>query len=359
MTRHDILIGFARRTALFSTATGLVAFVACSGDSTAPNTASSQTGGAAGCTGTACGRDASAGGSGGSSGASGTGGTSGAGRGGAGAATQSGGGTNGSGGSGTGNAGNAGSSGAGGAVRDAGSGGASGTDAETDAGPKRCQSDLDCTPLGLLCDLTDTGTCVECNTTPQCGTGRECFRHACRRSYDCQSSLDCTSAPEGQRVCNTATNKCVDCVQSGDCAGKPADQRVCDTATNSCVDCLQNSDCAGRPGAEVCFQKVCTCGDLNTDENNCGACGHACKAGATCSRGQCPEWTECTSITSFTCLNHCESLGATCSEQACGQAPGTATTSGAFDCIALAAPALGCLSAFTASTVSVRCCCVN
>ncbi|KAM7217991.1 hypothetical protein V8F06_006674 [Rhypophila decipiens] len=83
-----------------------------------------------------------------------------------------------------------------------------------------------------------------------------------------------------------------------------------------------------------CYVPPPSCGNTNTDSNNCGTCGNVCPAGTTCSsgacvcansgkapcNGQCPELTSDNSNCG-TCGNTCD-VGSTCQSGICTPASG-------------------------------------
>lgn len=145
--------------------------------------------------------------------------------------------------------------------RDAGREGGAAADAAVPEIP--CDSDLDCTPQGLLCDMAQ-GVCVECLQASQCdGDNVDCVDGRCESFVPCNSSLDCTMAPGGKRVCRPKTSRCVECVTAADCSGD-----------------------------DICVGNECVCHD----------CG--------------PRWTdECIGSGFSNCAFFCESRGEVCSSQ--------------------------------------------
>lgn len=109
---------------------------------------------------------------------------------------------------------------------------------------------------------------------------------------------------------------------------------------DSCVDVNSNNNNCGScghacPSGEVCDNGLCEwdcssdktscasgCADLQTDENNCGACGDACAAGETCTDGACvvtgPTCASGETNCSGTCVdtqtdnNNCSTCGNAC-----------------------------------------------
>lgn len=190
----------------------------------------------------------------------------------------------------------------------------------------------------------------------------------------CGSDADCADDPDGKTVCELATGECVGCLpgetdcgngqycneSSKECVPGCADDSgceeplVCDESTHLCVGCTENANCA--PGT-VCVGGTCspgcapdqpcqdgatccgsTCIDLETDEQNCGACGAPCPPPAnaealcvqgTCTLGACaPAFADCNLDPSDGCeWNILQDGDCTCQpgeQQTCYQgAPGT------------------------------------
>jgi hypothetical protein len=128
--------------------------------------------------------------------------------------------------------------------------------------PESCASDNDCTPSGLLCN-TSTNKCVACVEDGHCAAQHECLGGMCEARVLCNNDQDCDDASLGRTLCNKTLGWCVQCVTGEDCSG-----------------------------GNVCFRRRCECANLNSDPNNCGACGRVCVNG--CWSGDCiPEWSEC------------------------------------------------------------------
>ena len=161
--------------------------------------------------------------------------------------------------------------------------------------PVPCQSDLQCTPSGLVCG---PGYCVSCNSYADCPDGYACDAHACLLGRDCGSSLDCadlsmvcapvgdfwgeyTSWPEEQ------VQGCVECGAPTDCPAETgcADgvcYEVCERTGSACGvvdsgslgqaycgDCTAGAECCNVTGANSCV-------DTTTDVHACGSCYNDC-----------------------------------------------------------------------------------
>jgi hypothetical protein len=83
-----------------------------------------------------------------------------------------------------------------------------------------------------------------------------------------------------------------------DCSGTCVDDTSPANCGSSCTPCSApaNGVAACNAGAcsytcetgySVCSTGCCTCGDTQTDPNNCGYCGHVCTTGDTCTAGVC------------------------------------------------------------------------
>lgn len=132
---------------------------------------------------------------------------------------------------------------------------------------KTCGAQV-CAPGQACCpDAAGGRTCTDLKTNPRhCG---RCGR-ACRPGFICRDGecvLDCPTA----RVCGER------CCREG---------QVC--SDERCFDpCGPDHFC--RPDQVCCNTAGLPpgCADLEHDERNCGACGHACAPGETCEDGRC------------------------------------------------------------------------
>lgn len=79
-----------------------------------------------------------------------------------------------------------------------------------------CNSDKDCTPIGLLCDI-QRGVCVQCLNDTDCGEYQSCESGECATYTHCLNSLDCTGEADGKTVCDLTQNRCVECILPTDC----------------------------------------------------------------------------------------------------------------------------------------------
>ena len=120
---------------------------------------------------------------------------------------------------------------------------------------------------------------------------------ACQPSDPAPSSSECDGA-----VCQvTCDQGKVDC--GGTCANLASDGKHCGACGNECAPsfaCIDGA-CLSSPCTPLQTSCVATredgqlvpaCVDLKTDAKNCGTCGSACDASATCVEGQCKPLAE-------------------------------------------------------------------
>jgi len=119
-----------------------------------------------------------------------------------------------------------------------------------------CASSKDC-PGEDICDQA-SGKCVGCVTNEDCGEGKECSAgKECVTVTPCDSDKDCT--PLGM-VCDKANGVCRECVEHSDCtpdqycAGNTCLQDVCAPEAASCVGNTVSS-CTPEGGATVAVQE--------------------------------------------------------------------------------------------------------
>jgi hypothetical protein len=99
------------------------------------------------------------------------------------------------------------------------------------------------------------------------------------QSCKCVSSTQCRSAGGGTVTCDSGTGQCA-------CDGtvcRPGEGCLKSGAVQVC-SCNGGSACGA---GLVCCQTPSGCKNLDTDNSNCGACGHGCAPGQSCSAGVC------------------------------------------------------------------------
>jgi hypothetical protein len=154
-------------------------------------------------------------------------------------------------------------------------------------------SSLSCGPGLMNCGGTcvnrhDDSNCGSCGNA--CGSGKQCFWSTAGDGTLTDIHCDCI-AGSGRTLCSASClnlqsddSNCGSCgnvctagqyCNSGRCVGLPV--VVTTTASPSCAKGL--TSCSGGKSGSVCT-------DLNTDNYNCGYCGHVCTTGS-CSGGTC------------------------------------------------------------------------
>ncbi len=124
-------------------------------------------------------------------------------------------------------------------------GGPAGAGGTGGGGQPECVNSLDC-ELDEVCDRT-VGMCVDCLSDADCDLADECIGRSCRPA--CDSDMDCT--PLGL-LCDLGRGRCVECVLPGDCSAGT----LC--RDGACVPgCETNSDCA--PLGQECDTSVGRC----------------------------------------------------------------------------------------------------
>jgi hypothetical protein len=154
-----------------------------------------------------------------------------------------------------------------------------------------------------LCNV-GAGDC----TSAACTTGQiVCSGDELRRCNADQTAFEPVKTCEAG-LCDAAAGACDVCVpRSAGCEGRsvsltcnaegthlqreecPSERPIC-AGEGNCVQCANAADCSAN---ERCESSRCVCPgsrDLNSDLNNCGACGNRCGANEGCVRGQCESY---------------------------------------------------------------------
>jgi hypothetical protein len=181
-----------------------------------------------------------------------------------------------------------------------------------------------CDPAATVSDARNCGACGhDCTALPGIDPTRiTCSGGVCNPGGACLAGrAHCTSRPDDG--CETDLTSALHC---GACGIR------CGGATPYCGASGDHWACTGGCGGSMCGT---SCVNLQTDPRNCGACGHACASGATCSGGGC-SGTDCPSGTHLcgticalnssvsTCGTSCTPCSApahataTCTDGACG-----------------------------------------
>jgi hypothetical protein len=216
-----------------------------------------------------------------------------------------------------------------------------GTNARCSANTCRplCNSDKDCTPLGMLCNVS-AGFCVNCIDDSGCKAEEYCSQGACSPDVCVSGSSDC--ADNSVVTCNTSGSGTLPPVT---CAGN----QICLESSNaaSCVDqvcsplvkgCSQNGelvvqcaddglsqstleDCGAKSQvcvAAVCKPVVCSAGNkycAGSEVRQCSAKGDSYIVAATCSSNQ-----------------YCDGTSGSCKNQICTPNAGACNNAIATTC---------------------------
>ena len=171
-------------------------------------------------------------------------------------------------------------------------------------GGQSCTAQKCCRGFTCLVDQTSGTEKFCCPTTQVCGqtccpTGGVCVNRQC--------------------ICNNGTTRCIDpddLFDIGACRNLQSDNNNCGACFNACNTLAGEACCSG------------VCKNLLEDEQNCGACGNSCAADATCIAGVCCPNTR-------VCGNTCLATACDATQcKVCNPASGT--------CVSACGPGQGC-----------------
>ena len=165
----------------------------------------------------------------------------------------------------------------------------------------------DCTPGEKKCSTGTGGVPQHCDASghwvndPACGTGQVCSGAG---SCVCQSGW--TSCGRSGNTCYNSSSDSANCGSASGCQDCTTNGKTCSAGTCVCSGSKPNSCGTG-------------CTNFNTDNSNCGTCGHACPAAQSCNGSGacvCPGTqqlcgTSCIDVLSSD-LKNCGSCGHQC-----------------------------------------------
>jgi hypothetical protein len=148
----------------------------------------------------------------------------------------------------------------------------------------------------------DPNHCGQCGK--QCAAGESCRQGACTApvtdaGFSCGTPLSecsgtfgpfCTNLASDFRNCGSCGKTCAagQVCTAGTCAGGSTGTPDAGTPTDggTSITCQAPSQACTGPAGQYCAR-------VQSDVNNCGACGRVCPAGNTCSAGACVDLDEC------------------------------------------------------------------
>jgi len=157
--------------------------------------------------------------------------------------------------------------------------------AATCNGGPTCTGSQQCCGTGCSDLQTDPNNCSQCGF--KCSTGDTCVAGICTPPASCHGGPVCTGL---EQCCSAGcTNIDTDPKNCSACGKVCPPSFTCQTGA-----CTPPASCNGGPlctGQTQCCTSGCS--DVNTDPNNCGACGNVCATGDTCKGGTCQAPATC------------------------------------------------------------------